>query len=209
MKSFVTLWFFSALLLLGISAAPDARAGILINAENVGSDVHLSWTGGSWDVSQRYNLVGNGNLGTSFAQFNSASTDYYFAGPSGSITTYSYTGTGPSFNGSFTAADSGTAAGGSFRLHLSGSTSSWEMALPQGYISGAGTLAGSAVFPSTTIATLFRGNLNTLYSVQTAFTDQNGNTLQFQAVPEPSASSLLLAGGLTAVAAAARRRRNP
>jgi hypothetical protein len=180
----------------------NALANILFQVQDVGGNVEVAWSGGTWNVTGLSGPVG-GAGSTNYAQFGST-FDYFFEGGSSTSDTWTYTTTPSTVISGFVVSDTGTATSGSDRFRLFDNGGTWTVGLPSGYSSGS-PLSGTATFPGTDVATLFQGNLSGSSPVQ-IFSDGT-NTVSFQAVPEPSTYAMLFAGGMTAAGAAIRRRR--
>lgn len=195
---------------MAVSVTRSARASIFMQVQQVGPNVQVSWTGGSWDVASNYSAKEDVSGTPTFAEMynpNSATEHYEFTGGNAQGDRYTYTGSSPTYISQFTMFDTGTSSGATTYYNLRLNSSTWTVTLPDGYTSGSATLSGEATFPGTTVSTLFKNQLTVGGSAVEVFRDVNNNTLSFQAVPEPSTYAMLLAGGLTAFGAAVRRRR--
>ena len=88
----------------------NALASILFQAQDVGGNVEVAWSGGTWNVTG-FNTPAQFTGATNFAQFGS-SFDYLFEGGVGALDRYTYTTTPSPVISGFVVSASGTATTG-------------------------------------------------------------------------------------------------
>jgi PEP-CTERM motif len=202
-SSMTRTWMMSACvaaLLAVMGPSGHAQAGVVININQVGSDVVATGSG-------TFNLT---DLTYSYSGGNSAGIDASVAalemGPTSSSTVDVYTSiTGPTSFGPGTGSPSPTTAAGSL-FGVYGSLGYLEV--PQGYTSGA-SLSATDTYSGETFSSL---GLTPGTYTWTWGTGANADSLTVNigasSVPEPSSLLLALGGlGTVALAAVARRRR--
>ena len=183
--------------LAGIFAlAAPARAVVVINIQQVGSDV-VATSSGSLDLSGLGLVTANGS--TSF-DYMSPSSGILFVGTPGSSSVYTgFTTSGNLGSGSFTSANSN-----------SGDLMGADMAdsylfLPHNYASGS-NIAGSATWSVATFGTL---GLTAGSSLTYSWSGDSITVNVLSPVPEPATAALLSGCGAAFLVGIYRRRKNP
>jgi len=167
------------IILSGLSLSPSARANLVININQVGSDV-VAIGSGTLNTSH---LAGNGFIGTDFIEANTARIIF---GAIGSGDTYLISGPANFGAGSFVAASS--ASGDLFGLIGFG-----DVLVPRGYISGA-LLSGTDTFDNATISSLGLAPGTYVYTLAGSEPDSVTVQIGVSAVPEPSTWAMVILG---------------
>ncbi|GEM_PF-4906898 len=186
--------------------AKPATASIVYTVQNSGTNLQWSWAG-SWDVTA-YGAISQETTTTDEVSYASSSfLDIRTQGVVSNAPSYPLT-ISTSWNSPFIlnfVFTGGSFIGGdSFHLYYYPPSSSLRVTLPRFYTSGS-FVSGTAVFSGQSVASMFGTNLNS--GPVTVFNDLQGNTLSFQAVPEPAMWSMIASGAISLGALSLRKRR--
>ncbi|MDA0254662.1 MAG: hypothetical protein O3C39_08080 [Planctomycetota bacterium] len=172
----------------------SAEASILVSAQDVGSNLVLTWSG-SWNLTN-YPSKTSTSSSAAYAQVFGNSTQFDFTStPAATDDKYITTLTGNTFTASYASfVSTSNVSGDTFRMFDNGS--GFSLILPANYVSGS-SLSGSITFSGTSISAVFGSLLDS--GSQTVFTDNavsGNNTITIQAVPEPATPAFFAAGCL-------------
>jgi hypothetical protein len=182
------------IILSGLSLSPSARANLVINISQVGSDV-VAIGSGTLNTS---NLAGGGFIGTDFIEADTAQITF---GSIGSGDIYLISGPANFGTGSFVAASSGSG-------DLFGLIGFGDLLVPRGYISGA-LLSGTDTFDNATISSLGLTPGTYVYTLARGEPDSVTVQIGVSAVPEPSTWAMMILGFAGVGFMAYRRKSKP